>query len=108
MTDSTMSEVNRTIGRRVGRVLYPQRNLEKTDEFFAPNYVNRNPAAPEDRHGPEKRRLFLSIYHNAFPDMQFTSEDVIAEGHKIVVRWTLRGTHPGELMGIPPPTTGWL
>jgi predicted ester cyclase len=39
--------------------------------------------------------------------MQFTIEDMIAEEDQIVVRLTLRGTHPGKLMDIPPPTTGW-
>ncbi len=42
------------------------------------------------------------MYRNAFPDMQFTIEDVIAEGDEVVVRWTFRGTHQGELMGTPP------
>jgi predicted ester cyclase len=34
--------------------------------------------------------------------MQFTIEDVITEGDEVVVRWTVRGTHQGEFMGIPP------
>jgi steroid delta-isomerase-like uncharacterized protein len=107
MTDSTTSEENRTIVRRVWEEFFIQGNLDKADEFFAPDYVNHDPAAPEDRHGPEKLRKFLSMYHNAFPDMQFTIEDMIAEGDKIVVRWTLRGTHQGDLMGIPP-TNNWV
>ena len=42
------------------------------------------------------------MYRSAFPDMQLTIEDQIAEGDKVVTRWTARGTHQGELMGIPP------
>lgn len=37
----------------------------------------------------------------AFPDMSSTEEDIIAEGDKVVVRRTLRGTHKGDFMGIP-------
>jgi len=42
------------------------------------------------------------MYLAAFPDLHFTFEDLIAEGDKVVVRWTSRGTQQGELMGIPP------
>ena len=42
------------------------------------------------------------MYRSAFPDIQFTIEDLIAEGDKIVTRYTARGTHRGDLQGIPP------
>jgi steroid delta-isomerase-like uncharacterized protein len=96
------AEESKVIVARVWEEFFIQGNLDKADEFFAPDYVNHDPAAPEDRHGPEELRQFLSIYHNAFPDMQFTIEDVITEGDEVVVRWTVRGTHQGEFMGIPP------
>ncbi len=96
------AEESKAIVARVWEEFFIQGNLDKADEFFAPDYVNHDPAAPEDRHGPEELRQFLSIYHNAFPDMQFTIEDVITEGDEVVVRWTVRGTHQGEFMGIPP------
>jgi steroid delta-isomerase-like uncharacterized protein len=38
----------------------------------------------------------------AFPDTRMTIEDEIAEGDKVVIRWTIRGTHKGEYMGIAP------
>jgi steroid delta-isomerase-like uncharacterized protein len=102
MIDKTTSEENKAIVGRVWEEIFIRGNLDKADEFFAPDYVNHDPAAREDRHGPEELRQFLSMYRNAFPDMQFTIEDVIAEGDEVVVRWTLRGTHQGELIGIPP------
>jgi predicted ester cyclase len=42
------------------------------------------------------------MYLTAFPDLHFTIEDIIAEGDTVVVRQTARGTHQGDLMGIPP------
>ena len=42
------------------------------------------------------------MFFEAFPDLNVTLEDVIAEGDKVVTRWTIRGTHQGELMGIAP------
>jgi steroid delta-isomerase-like uncharacterized protein len=44
----------------------------------------------------------VNLYHGAFPDAQITVEDQIAEGDKVVTRWTGRGTHQGEFMGVPP------
>ena len=41
------------------------------------------------------------MVRSAFPDMQATIEDMIAEGDKVAVRYTGTGTHKGELMGIP-------
>ncbi len=41
------------------------------------------------------------MYLTAFPDLHFTIEDIVAEGDTVVVRSTARGTHQGELMGIP-------
>jgi predicted ester cyclase len=55
------------------------------------------------RIGPSLRvQMMLSANFAAFPDMQATIEDQIAEGDMVVTRWTARGTHQGELMGIPP------
>ena len=42
------------------------------------------------------------MYRTAFSDLVLTVEDQIAEGDKVVTRFTARGTHRGELMGIPP------
>jgi predicted ester cyclase len=37
----------------------------------------------------------------AFPDLQVHVEDLVAEGEKLVTRYSVRGTHKGDLMGIP-------
>ncbi len=42
------------------------------------------------------------MYRSAFPDTQITIEDQLAEGDMVATRWTARGTHQGELMGVPP------
>lgn len=42
------------------------------------------------------------MYRAAFPDLRFTMEDVIAEGDMVTVHLVARGTHRGELFGVPP------
>ena len=48
------------------------------------------------------RKLFTTMLAAA-PDVQGTIEDMVAEGEKVAVRWTFRGTHTGEspLTGAP-------
>jgi steroid delta-isomerase-like uncharacterized protein len=79
---------------------FNQRNLTIVDELFTPDYVYHNP--PTTLHGPEEFKQFLSLYLTAFPDARFTVEDDLAEGDRVASRATLRGTHQGEFMGIPP------
>jgi len=52
--------------------------------------------------GCEGDRQRTAVMLAAFPDGKYSLDDMIAEGDKVVLRWTFRGTHQGELMGIPP------
>jgi steroid delta-isomerase-like uncharacterized protein len=76
-------------------------NVDAVDEFVSDAYVRHDPNAPEVR-GPEAEKQLMSMYLSAFPDLRFAIEDMVAEGDKVVLRYTIRGTHKGELMGIPP------
>jgi steroid delta-isomerase-like uncharacterized protein len=50
----------------------------------------------------EQFKAVASMMHAAFPDVTVTVQDQIAEGDKVVTRWTAQATHQGEFMGIPP------
>jgi len=76
-------------------------NWAVLDELMVPDYVNHNPGQRE-KPGREGYRESLISGRNAFPDFQWTIEDMIAEGDKVVVRLTGSGTHRGEFMGIAP------
>ena len=77
-----------------------QKNLAVFDELLTPDVVFHN--ASTTMQGLEAYKQFLSMYMTAFPDLLFTIEDMIAEGDTVVARFTTRGTHQGNLMGIPP------
>jgi steroid delta-isomerase-like uncharacterized protein len=44
---------------------------------------------------------FMSVFTSAFPDARLSVDDSIAEGDRVVSRWTLTGTHRGEFQGVP-------
>jgi steroid delta-isomerase-like uncharacterized protein len=60
-----------------------------------------DPGAPPSI-GAEGQRRRSAMLFSAFPDPQFTIEDLIAEADQVVARWTFLGTHRGSFGGIPP------
>ena len=79
-----------------------QGDLEIVDELVAVDYENHNPIVPDAPPGPEGFKQNVSALLTAFPDIDWTIEDVIAEGDRVVFRAVGHGTHEGELMGIEP------
>ena len=97
-----MSEVNKTIVRRLFEELWNKGNLSLADELFAPNYAHYDPSTPDVGRGPESEKKRATLYRTAFPDLRLTIEDIIAEGETVMARWSCRGTHKGDLSGIAP------
>ena len=75
--------------------------LEVVDELVADDFVDHS-ALPGTPPGREGAKVFVRVFHEGFPDLSLTNEDIIGEGGKVVHRYILRGTHEGEFMGIPP------
>ena len=96
------AEENKTVSRRVAQEIFNGGNLDLADELYAPNYVLHDPSLPEDLHGPEGIKQYAATSLGAFPDARVTVEDQVAEGDKVVNRWTATGTHTGDLMGMSP------
>ena len=96
-----MSEVNKALIERFVEEAFNEGNLEVAHEVYAPAFVSHESAGPVER-DPEYVKGFVGTYRGAFPDGHTTVEDVIAEGDKVAYRWSFRGSHQGELMGIPP------
>ena len=76
-------------------------DLDKAGEVFAPNAVVHSSGVP-DPLTVEDFRQFGWVFTSAFPDGTSTIEDMIVGGDKLVSRITYRGTHTGDLLGIPP------
>jgi steroid delta-isomerase-like uncharacterized protein len=96
-----VSEENKALVQRFVEEAFNKGNLDVADEVYASDFVSHESAGPSER-SPEYVKQFVGMYRGAFPDGHTTVEDVIAEGDKVAYRWTFRGTHRGELLGIPP------
>lgn len=97
-----MSEENKTLARRWIEDLWNKGNLSVADEVLAPTYVHIDPSTPDLGAGPEGEKKRVTLYRTAFPDLHLNIDDLIAESDKVVIRWTCRGTHRGDLSGIGP------
>ena len=94
------AEENKAIVQRAVEA-FNQGDSDAVDELFAADYVDHDPSRAGLPPGPEGVKQAWGAFRAAFPDLQGTIEDMIAEGDKVVVRGAVRGTHRGELMGIP-------
>ena len=71
-------------------------------EHIAANFTRHDPGLPFEVVGPAGVKRLADTLLPAIPDMELPIADIIAEGEKVLARLRVRGTHKGELMGIPP------
>lgn len=93
-------ENNKAVARRFIQV-WGDGNLDVIDELAAPSLVVRYPTIPELIRGSREFRHVIAGFRSAFPDSALRVEEEIAEGEKVMLRWTFSGTHKGSFMGIP-------
>ena len=97
-----MSEGNKNVVRRLFEEVWNKGHVQIAEELIAPTYTHHDSSSPDLGRGPESEKKRVTLYRNAFPDIRFTVEDLLAEGETVVARWSCRGTHTGELNGIAP------
>ncbi len=94
------SEQNKAVISRFTEEILNKGNLSALDDLVAPDYVNYAAGQPMGREAFQSD--MVRSMRAAFPDWQITIDDMVAEGDKVMVRSTLRGTHQGEFQGVPP------
>lgn len=97
---SERGDQNKETVRRLYSEAGSEGRLEIVDEIAWPDHVEHNPL-PGQTQGREGLKQRISMVRAAF-DPKFTVEHLIAEGDKVAVMWTNRGTHVGEWFGFPP------
>jgi steroid delta-isomerase-like uncharacterized protein len=97
----TLQEDNKAVLRRFYREFWTEGRQEVIDELLADDYVDHQPL-PGFPTGKPGFAALLKMWRTGFPDMQEEVQDLIAEGDKVVGRFTMSGTHTGEFLGLAP------
>ena len=71
-------------------------------ELISPDAIFHVPGRPEPMRGPTGYLAIIGMMREGFPDIQWTLEEMIAEGDMVAARFTMRGTHKGAFFGVPP------
>jgi steroid delta-isomerase-like uncharacterized protein len=71
-------------------------------ELIAPDAHFYVPGQVEPLRGPAGYLTIVQMMRGGFPDIQWTLENLVAEGDQVAARFTMRGTHQGPFFGVPP------
>jgi steroid delta-isomerase-like uncharacterized protein len=72
------------------------------EELISAQAIFHVPGRPEPVIGPAGYLEIIGMMRGGFPDIQWTLEEIIAEGDNVAARFTMRGTHQGNFFGVPP------
>lgn len=91
----------KAVVRRLYEEVWNKRRFEVLDQLISPSHALNDPHLVGSAVGPEAYKRVFTQYIAAFPDLRFSVEDIISEKDKVVVSWTISGTHKREFRGIP-------
>jgi steroid delta-isomerase-like uncharacterized protein len=94
-------EKNKALARRYQEEVWGKGDLALIDELLAPDFIDHSLPAGMDPSFAGARRAVQGAL-DAFPDGQWTVEDLIAEGDKVTIRWKMDATHEHAFRGIAP------
>lgn len=90
---------NKKAIKRLYAEFFGKGDMAVGDELLDEGYVENGPLPATNR---EEFKMLVAGVFQAFPDVVPTVDDMVADGDRVAVRVTARGTHQGEFMGIPP------
>jgi steroid delta-isomerase-like uncharacterized protein len=90
------TEQNKALVRRYVEEVSNRTNLAAIDELIADDYTHHSDSGvTQDVRGPELIRQNVARDSAGFSNLHFQIEDMIAEGDRVVYRWTATATHTG-------------
>jgi len=92
-----MKEI-KAVSRRLIEDVFNQGRYDKIDDLLARDFVVHSGGTEQGR---EEFADMIRAYRGGLPDYLCTIDDQIAEGDRVVTRWTVRGTQTAELIGVP-------
>jgi ketosteroid isomerase-like protein len=105
-TPTSDLEANKALARRFHEEIFDQGTLGAADEILTPDFVWYAPPQTTFLVGPEAIKQQATDLRSFIPDFVLTDDDEIAEGDRVVIRWTLTGTAQTEAGGVPVIYTG--
>jgi steroid delta-isomerase-like uncharacterized protein len=96
------TETNRAVVRRWIEEGWNGHNTALIDTLYAPDVVQHDPSSPLPVTSREAMKQYIGGFLTAFPDLRFTTDDLLAEGDKVLWRFTAVGSNTGPLLSIPP------
>ena len=91
---------NKDIVRRFSDLVWGAGDMIVADDVLAADLIEHNPQ-PGQAPGRDGHKQVVALFRTAFPDLAVSTEDLVAEGDRVTLRWTAVGTHRGDLMGLP-------
>ena len=98
---ATMLEANKALIRHVFEDVIPAGDPTAMRDLVVADFLDHDPL-PGQPAGVEGAEYVVATMHGAHPDLRFSIDDLVAEGDRVTIRWTLRGTNTGPLLGRPP------
>jgi steroid delta-isomerase-like uncharacterized protein len=100
-TPTAEEDAKRVVLRRYFHELFNQGKVELVNELLHPKYVNHSPGSSDLPRGREGVAAVVTALRKAFPDLNYSIEDMVVGPDAVAVRTTLRGTHRGDFFGLP-------
>ena len=91
---------NKNVIRTFIEVVINQGRLERADDIVIEDFVELDPL-PGQAQGREGLKEVIRQMRSAFPDINWTVDEMLAEGDKVLTRFTWSGTHEGAFLGVP-------
>lgn len=98
----TLSPEDRLLGHRSHSEWLVGGNPNAVYDLYATEAVIHSRYIPPNMtRGVEAFKGYATYLRTAFPDIEIDDEDNIAQGDRVGMRWTMRGTHGGDFWGMP-------
>jgi predicted ester cyclase len=91
------SDSSKQLVRRLFEDIINSGDLDRLGEVISADFVG-----PTDQRGPAGFAGVIAALRIGFPDIQYTLDELLAEGDRVAVRWTWHGTHTGPFRSFPP------
>lgn len=101
ITMSPATDTHKHVIRRFVEEYLNQRDDAVLRELVSPRAVVEQPGGKSAKVGYERLEELSRRWREAFPDLKVVLEDMVAEGDQVAIHGVMRGTHQGELLGVP-------